>query len=271
MKGGLMKMKLLILALLAAVFLLQPIDSMAQYKVDRGVFAGGGGVRTGSNWSYDTVGQTGIYAESSGGSFAIKSGFWYVAEISSTVDVAITAFDCSYSGEAVILRWITRFDSPFDGFHVYRSEQGEERFSRINPELLPAGGTNEYTDENVIPGESYDYCIGAVEGNEVIRSFTVSISLPPKPLTLYQNFPNPFNPVTTIKFFNPRPEHIALTIYDSGGRKIRSLIDADKGTGWHTVKWNGTNDSGNGVGSGVYYYRLTAGKKVITKKLVMLR
>lgn len=264
-------MKLLILALLVAVFLLQPLDSMAQYKVDRGVFAGGGGVRAGSNRSYDTVGQTGINVESSGGSYAVKSGFWYVAEISSTVEVAITAFDCSYSGEAVILRWVARSDSPFDGFHVYRSGRGEERFSMINPELLPADGKNEYADESVIPGESYDYYIGAVEGSEVIRSITISISLPPKSLTLCQNFPNPFNPATTVKFFNPGQEHITLAIYDIGGRRIRTLIDADKGTGWHAVQWNGTNDLGNSVGSGVYYYRLTAGKQVITKKLVMLR
>ena len=271
MKGTLMKMKLLTLALLAAVFLLQPIDSMAQYQVVRGVFAGGGGVRSGSNWSYDTVGQTGIAAESSGGSFAVKSGFWYVAEISSTVDVAFAAFDCRYDGEAVILSWIARADSPFDGFHVYRRGQGEERFSRISEELLPAESENEYIDESILPGKSYDYCIGAVEGNEEFRSFTLSISLPSKSLTLSQNYPNPFNPVTTIKFYNPRQEHMTLTIYDIGGRKIRSLIDADKGTGWHAVQWDGTNDSGNSVGSGIYYYRLTAGKQVLTKKLVMLR
>jgi hypothetical protein len=171
----------------------------------------------------------------------------------------------------VILSWTARADSPFDGFHICRSVQGEERFNRINEALLAANGANEYRDEKVMPGSSYTYCIAAVKGNEELRSPAVSISLPAKPLTLSQNFPNPFNPVTTIKFFNPVQQNITLTIYEIGGRRIKTLIDAERGMGWHAVQWDGANDSGNRVGSAIYHYRLTGGKKALTKKLVMLR
>jgi flagellar hook assembly protein FlgD len=60
-------------------------------------------------------------------------------------------------------------------------------------------------------------------------------------------------------------------VYDVQGRRVKTLVDGSKDMGTHKVVWNGTNDRGANVGSGVYFYRLVTGKKVLTKKLVMLR
>ena len=265
-----MKRMLFVLVLITGILTLVAPAVHAQYNVPHGTFSCGGGVRSGSHFTYDTAGQ-GPIGLSSGGSYIVKSGFWYVAEISSTVDVAITSFDAEYVDDVVVLRWHISATEPFDGFNVYRAEGESEDFFRINEELLDPEMIDSYHDETAIPGRSYRYRLGAVATDGEVFSVTISLSLPPKPLTLYQNFPNPFNPSTSIAFFLPEEQHIRLVVYDIEGKKIRMLCDGTRDVGKHTLLWNGTNSAGNAVGSGVYYYRLEAGKKVLNKKMVILR
>jgi len=89
--------------------------------------------------------------------------------------------------------------------------------------------------------------------------------------SLAQNYPNPFNPVTTIRFSSSREGHIELTVYDVKGRRVSTLVDRKMQAGRHAVSWNGTNDSGNSVASGIYFYRLKMRDKVLTRKMVLLR
>ncbi len=99
----------------------------------------------------------------------------------------------------------------------------------------------------------------------------MTVTLPQKPLTLYQNYPNPFNPSTAISFYNPVQQPVNIAIYDVSGARVRTLRDGAMAAGKHSIPWNGTNDAGATVGSGVYYYRLIAGKQSITKKMVVVR
>jgi len=90
-------------------------------------------------------------------------------------------------------------------------------------------------------------------------------------LALDQNFPNPFNPSTTISFSLPKTSHLVLDVYDAQGCRIKRLVDSVKESGRHSVQWNGHNDNEGFVSSGVYFYKLTAGKKSITKKMILMR
>ena len=267
-----MKKRLTCLFLLTTFSVLHSIEAAAQYKLQHGVFGCGGAVRGGGYRVYDTVCQTAI-SVLSGGSHRVKSGFWYMAEISSAVDVVITFFSCEYRDDAVLLRWTICESAHLKGLNIYRAEgEREEDLAQINTEPIEGDGGNEYIDSSVIPGRTYTYQIGALDGEDSEwRSPTISISLPPKPLTLYQNFPNPFNPQTNISFFLPAPQHVTLTIYDIRGSKVRILADETREAGNHKLTWNGKNDLGNTVGSGVYYYRLKAGKRIVTKKMIVLR
>jgi hypothetical protein len=94
-----------------------------------------------------------------------------------------------------------------------------------------------------------------------------------KPLTyhLSQNVPNPFNPTTTIRFSLAEPGRVNLVIYDVGGRRVRELLAGRRDANVYTVTWDGTNDRGERVSSGVYFYRLTAGSFRQTKKMVLLK
>jgi hypothetical protein len=99
-----------------------------------------------------------------------------------------------------------------------------------------------------------------------------SIQVPLLELKLCQNYPNPFNPKTTIKFALPRESLVNLNIYDVRGRLVRSLISAKQMEAtFHESVWDGKDLGGNAVSSGVYFYRLTADTKVLTKKMVLLK
>ncbi len=88
----------------------------------------------------------------------------------------------------------------------------------------------------------------------------------PKEFALYDNYPNPFNPSTIIKFSLPKAAYVTLKIYNTLGQEVARLVSQNMSPGTYTTKWNIS-----GFASGVYYYRLQAGSFVKTKKLVLLR
>jgi hypothetical protein len=93
----------------------------------------------------------------------------------------------------------------------------------------------------------------------------------PTRFELLANYPNPFNPTTTIVYDLPVFADVRLAIYDAAGRKIRDLVKASEPPGRHFVTWDGRNSSNKPVATGVYFYRLTAGGKTLTKKMVLIR
>ena len=88
---------------------------------------------------------------------------------------------------------------------------------------------------------------------------------------LYQNHPNPFNPRTAIKFSLAADGPAKLIIYDVNGRRIRTLVDQGLKAGAHEVVWDGTDDAGHTVTSGVYWSQLQAGDYSSNKKMVVLK
>jgi len=88
---------------------------------------------------------------------------------------------------------------------------------------------------------------------------------------LHQNYPNPFNPQTIIAFDLPKTMHVELAVYDVLGRRVALLLNRELPPGLHSVEWGGTDDSGDKVASGVYFYRLTADGTSETRKMVHLK
>jgi mannan endo-1,4-beta-mannosidase len=88
---------------------------------------------------------------------------------------------------------------------------------------------------------------------------------------LYQNYPNPFNSETIIRFQLRMASHIKLEIYDVLGRKIKTLVDGSKNAGLYMITWNGRNERGKMVASGLYIYRLETGDRRVSKKLTFLK
>jgi len=93
----------------------------------------------------------------------------------------------------------------------------------------------------------------------------------PEQFALFQNAPNPFNPVTRMSYTIPSVSDIVLDIFDVSGRRVRRLVDSDTAAGRHEVIWDGKNDVGDDAASGVYLYRLSADGQELERKMVLLR
>jgi hypothetical protein len=119
------------------------------------------------------------------------------------------------------------------------------------------------TDSNLYAG-----LVGGI-WKRPISEMVTTVSPPPTGVptnfVLFQNFPNPFNPNTTIKYALPRVSQVSLTVYDILGRQVSVLVNERKEAGVYEVKYDGSN-----LASGVYFYRLQAGDFVATKRLLLL-
>jgi len=88
----------------------------------------------------------------------------------------------------------------------------------------------------------------------------------PSKFELFQNYPNPFNPSTTIKYALAKSEHVIITVYNTLGQKIESLLDKPMPTGHYQINFNGQD-----LPSGVYYYRMEAGEYIQTYKMLLVK
>jgi len=116
---------------------------------------------------------------------------------------------------------------------------------------------------------------GAVDTSNVkfvdyIPGKKIAVSFPEK-FELYQNYPNPFNPFTTIKFDVPEETNITLKIYNILGEEIITLINMRYRPGTHKIKWDGTNNKGIKVGSGIYIYRIRSNNYILSRKMLLLK
>jgi hypothetical protein len=117
----------------------------------------------------------------------------------------------------------------------------------------------------VIGGEVEDYVLTIYTGVE-----NKSSQLPSK-FKLYQNFPNPFNPTTEIRYLLPKAEHVRLSIYNISGQEIRVLVDGIKSNGDHKVIWDGKDGRGNNMPAGLYLYSIKTKTLMDSKKLLLIK
>ena len=88
---------------------------------------------------------------------------------------------------------------------------------------------------------------------------------------LYNNYPNPFNPITTVRYDLLNDEFVNITIYDMLGNVINNLVHDNQNSGYKSVQWDATNNQGQQVSAGVYLYSIEAGEFRQTKKMILLK
>ena len=111
----------------------------------------------------------------------------------------------------------------------------------------------------------------ANNGNVRMRLRSINNSVIPQKYLLHQNFPNPFNPTTTIHYGIPTVSKVQLIIYDILGREVVTLLNEIKPAGYHQIVWEGKDNFGKSVGSGIYIYKINVGNFQNTKKMVLLK
>jgi hypothetical protein len=93
----------------------------------------------------------------------------------------------------------------------------------------------------------------------------------PRLTEMFASRPNPFNPITTIAFALSKDADVTLAVYDAAGSSVRTLVSEHRNVGQYTEKWDGRDDRGSPVASGVYFCRMVAGSYKSTQKLVLLK
>jgi flagellar hook assembly protein FlgD len=112
---------------------------------------------------------------------------------------------------------------------------------------------------------------GAVAMIRSENSQITAVAEMPSAIELYSNYPNPFNPSTTISFTVPETGVVSLTIHDTLGRTVRTLVDGLVPAGAHEVVWDGRDEAGNVAANGVYFSRLQVGEAVRTGKMLLMK
>ena len=186
-----------------------------------------------------------------------------------TIDIQLVSLKADLEDKNIYIRWQTESERSVLGYHILKKINGNGEFVKANNSLLPAkGGTTDpadyvFIDSDVQPHTDYTYQLLEVDinGSESI-SATVNIRTDawvPDRYYLDSNYPNPFNPSTTIQFGIPEQSHVRLQIFNIRGELIRVLWDEIMDAGIHDVKWDGRNAIGHQVSTGVYFYRLQSG------------
>jgi hypothetical protein len=196
--------------------------------------------------------------------FNLSDGSW-----GGPVSVAISSFRAEADRGTVRLDASFRSDLGVERVNVYRGGAAGSIVGLAEGE--PQGDRFQYVDSKVSAGETYRYQVGVVDADGEFLSPVQTVTVPRAVTALDQNHPNPFNPRTTIRFTLASTGHTELSIYDADGMLVRSLVNASRSAGPHSIEWDGRGDSGSPVSSGVYFYKLTAGKFSESRKMVLLK
>jgi len=179
----------------------------------------------------------------------------------------------------VRLSWSTATETENLGFHVYRSQSADGDYAQISAQMISGQGNSaeennyEFVDKGVETGITYFYKLADIDYNGELTfhgPVSVTVSVMPTEFVLEQNFPNPFNPATTINFSLREVSEVTLAIYTTTGQLVRTLVRGKVAAGNHSVSWNALDDNGARVASGVYLYTLKTASGVLQKKKLIL-
>ncbi|MCK4236430.1 MAG: T9SS type A sorting domain-containing protein, partial [Candidatus Krumholzibacteria bacterium] len=179
------------------------------------------------------------------------------------------------TGSGNLLTWDRSGEPDVDSFRVYRGES--DGFVPATDNLVKAVIDTFWLD-TVPEGWRYCYKVTAVDdaGNESAPASPSSTTeaetqATPEPFALHQNIPNPFNPITTIRFDVPKRGRVRLAVYDVQGRLVRVLLDGEVDAGSRELVWNGKDVGGRNVSSGVYFYSLETPGFTQSRKMILMR
>ena len=235
-------------------------------------------VATGSSISGDVVTFSSV---------SLQDGYYTMgAESDACLPVELASFELLETrNEGITLQWITESEINNLGFNLDRKTPITD-WSQIasyvtHPALQGQGSVSHqtiytFTDNTVYEDESYDYRLSDVDydGNVEYHSLQLmglTSSNVPEQFILYPNYPNPFNPVTTIRYDLSKESFVNITIYDMLGNVVNNLVNTNQSSGYKSVQWNAINNQGEPVSAGVYLYKIQAGDFVDTNKMILLK
>lgn len=226
-----------------------------------------------------------LYSEQQAFSLIMSGAYYSDAALA----VTLSSFEISAGNGLALLKWITQSEIDNLGFNILRSCSAEGPYSEIssylnNTELKGLGTSSQgqmyqYYDFDLKNGQTYWYKIQDVSINGRINEHgPVSIKpdesskltkeslFPPRTFALFQNYPNPFNPKTVIRYQLAQDSETSLSVYNLLGQEVATLSKGRQTAGKYDLSWDGSN-----MPSGIYYYRLLAGKYTEIKSMLLIR
>lgn len=202
--------------------------------------------------------------------------------------VVLSIFTAAFANGSSFLEWTTQSESNNLGWNIYRSPTDLENALQINGNLIEGAGTStepteyEFLDEQeLVVNTTYNYWIESISytGHPEYHG-PISLTIPEQEdddpdeqdnemYGLFHNYPNPVSNYTTIAYNLPETVSCTLSIYNTRGQMIRELSKTYSKSG--SFVWDGTNDKGNEVSSGLYYYKMKAGRYTGTKKMILMK
>jgi len=191
-----------------------------------------------------------------------------------SLPVTLSSFTANAKDGEVTLRWRTETEVGNLGFSIYRSEQEDGKYTKIG--FVNGAGNSampidyKFTDKKAEAGKTYFYYLEDIDvAGKKTKHNWVKVLVPPAELIptafgLFQNYPNPFNPETWIPYDLAKDALVSIRIYSMKGQLVRQLDIGEQKAGSYLVKekaayWDGKNQLGQSVSSGVYFYQLKAG------------
>ncbi|UCE08214.1 MAG: fibronectin type III domain-containing protein, partial [bacterium] len=182
----------------------------------------------------------------------------------------------------VVLEWVTATESNNHGFEIERKLQSDsagvetEKWYKIG--FVPGSGTTaiphgyRFEDKSLTVPGTYCYHLKQLDrdGSFNYSPVVIIVVEAPRHFVLWQNLPNPFNSETTIKYQLSKRTLVMLTIYNALGQEIRRLVNEEKEVGYHQIRWNGKDNLGHDVASGIYLYCLEVDDFIATQKMILM-
>ena len=168
-------------------------------------------------------------------------------------------------------------DGNLTGYQIYRDNM-------LLPDIISENVTN-FTDSDLISDTTYSYYVVAVyEEPDGVSLPSNTVSATPKAVDekqivvdkhqkteLFGNYPNPFNPDTSISFYLAKNETISINVYNIKGQIITNLFNGELNAGYHQINWNGTDEQAREVSSGVYFVQMKTQDTILTRKMILMK
>ena len=194
----------------------------------------------------------------------------YSAYCDQILPVEFGSFDAFAGDRVVTLNWNTLTETNNDHFEIFRSGT---MIASVESQGNGANGFNyAWVDQNVENNTTYNYSLVSVSQNGERNELATASATPgaastmPVEFALNPAYPNPFNPNTSLSYSLPEAAHVTLTVFDNTGREVATLVNGLVNAGSHNVSFNA-----NGLSSGIYFARMTAGSFSASQKLVLMK
>jgi len=266
---------LVVLVCLTAALLALSPPALAIKRGAESVNCGGAASASASYRAHDTIAQCPIGPVGEGAGLRIYDGFWLTLP-GINVPVQGAVFAALTESGTPVVRWTVGSLADIAGFDVYRATDEEGPFIKLNDDPVPAESPGSFEDTTFWPETTFWYEVRALfpDGTEdVVAGSPAEIRTGGRlALTLYPLRPNPTSGLTTVSF--DIPDHsglIDLVIYNVRGQRVCTVVEGTVDRGRHERTWDGNDDHGGPVASGVYFARLLVDGKSSDQKVMVLR